>query len=269
MNAPAAALPAIDLRPLRSASVQRALDSDVASTALMNPCSESLAVARLTGISHRTLRYYDDIGLLSPDWIDPSTGYRWYEPQQIHRLHRILALRDMGVRLERLDRVETRIAHLEERNMADYDVIVKRTDPHWVLAASEQLAGLDGIVAAHGRLWPQLHATLDRLGVDFVPPSIAIERGSGPIDFTAALLVPDGVSYDVDGVSTTELPGLDRVAATVMRGDSFDAGFAALHAWIAESEEHETGELREIYLDCDGPRDTWVVELQLALEPRH
>lgn len=64
--------------------------------------------------------------------------------------------------------------------MADYDVIVKRTDPHWVLAASEQLAGLDGIVAAHGRLWPQLHATLDRLGVDFVPPSIAIERGSGP-----------------------------------------------------------------------------------------
>ncbi len=262
------------------------------------------AVARLTGISHRTLRYYDDIGLLSPDWIDPSTGYRWYEPQQIHRLHRILALRDMGVRLveisrllehdvsvdelrkilllkraethdqlveatERLDRVETRIAHLEERNMADYDVIVKSSDSHWVLAASEQLAGLDGIVAAHGRLWPQLHATLDRLGVDFVPPSIAIERGSGPIEFTAALLVPDGVSYDVDGVSTMELPGLDRVAATVMRGDGFDAGFAALHAWIAESGEQETGELREIYLDCDGPRDTWVVELQLALEPRH
>ena len=262
------------------------------------------AVARLTGISHRTLRYYDDIGLLSPDWIDPSTGYRWYEPQQIHRLHRILALRDMGVRLveisrllendvsvdelrrilllkraethdqlveatERLDRVETRIAHLEERNMADYDVIVKSTEPHWVLAASEQLAGLDGIVAAHGRLWLRLHAILDRIGVDFVPPSIAIERGSGPIEFTAALLVPDGVSYDVDGVSTIELPGLERVAATVMRGDGFDAGFAALHAWIAESGEHETGELREIYLDCDGPRDTWVVELQLALATRH
>ena len=31
-------------------------------------------VARLTGVSPRTLRYYDDIGLLSPDWIDPSTG---------------------------------------------------------------------------------------------------------------------------------------------------------------------------------------------------
>lgn len=260
-------------------------------------------VARLAGVSPRTLRYYDDIGLLSPDWIDPSTGYRWYEPQQIHRLHRILALRDMGVRLieisrlldqdvsvdelrrilllkraethdrlaeaaERLDRVETRIAHLEERTMANYDVIVKSTDAHWVVAASEQLGSLDEIVAAHGRLWPRLHAILDSLGVDFVPPSIAVERGSGPIEFTAALLVPEGVSYDVDGASTIQLPGLGRVAATVIRGDGFDAGFAALHAWVAESGERQTGELREIYLDCDGPRETWVVELQLALAPR-
>ena len=260
-------------------------------------------VARLTGVSPRTLRYYDDIGLLSPDWIDPSTGYRWYEPQQIHRLHRILALRDLGVRLieisrlleqdvgvdelrrillmqraeahdqlaeaaERLDRVETRIAHLEEQTMANYDVIVKSTEARWVIAASERLAGLDDIEAAQGRLWPRLHAILDGLGVEFVPPSIAVERGSGPIELMAALLVPDGVSYDVDGVSTVELPGLERVAATVMRGDGFDAGFAALHAWIAESGEHESGELREIYLDCDGPRETWVVELQLALAPR-
>lgn len=76
------------------------------------------------------------------------------------------------------------------------------------------------------------------------------------------------MSYDVDGASTTELPGLGRVAATVIRGECFDAGFAALHAWIAKSGEEETGELREIYLDCDGPRETWVVELQLALATR-
>ena len=124
---------------------------------------------------------------------------------------------------------------------------------------------LDEIVAAHGRLWPRLHAILQRLGVDFVPPSIAVERGSGPIEFTAALLVPEGVSYDLDGASTMELSGLGRVAATVIRGDGFDAGFAALHAWVAESGERKTGEVREIYLDCDGPRDTWIVELQLAL----
>ena len=62
-------------------------------------------VARLTGVSTRTLRYYDDVGLLSPAWVDPTTGYRWYEPQQIHPLHRIPALRDLGVRLIEISRL--------------------------------------------------------------------------------------------------------------------------------------------------------------------
>jgi hypothetical protein len=50
-----------------------------------------------------------------------------------------------------------------------------------------------------------------------------------------------------------------------MYGDDFNGGFRAFRAWVSEAGEHSTGESREIYLDCDGPRDTWVVELQLAL----
>ena len=53
-----------------------------------------------------------------------------------------------------------------------------------------------------------------------------------------------------------------------MHGDNFNGGFRALEAWITEAGERKAGELREIYLDCDGPRDTWVVELQVALEDR-
>jgi MerR family transcriptional regulator, activator of bmr gene len=33
-------------------------------------------VARLAQVSLRTLRYYDEIGLLRPVWVDPDTGYR-------------------------------------------------------------------------------------------------------------------------------------------------------------------------------------------------
>jgi DNA-binding transcriptional MerR regulator len=259
-------------------------------------------VARLAGVSVRTLRYYDEIGLLRPVWVDPSTGYRWYAPEQLRRLHRIVALRDLGVRLveiavlldeqvpveelrgilslrraeahdrlaaeaERLARVEARLAQLEEAEMTDYDVVVKSTDPEWVVGITESLASLGDIGRAHGRLWPRLHGVVRDIGVDRVPPSIAIERGRGPIEFTAALPVPDGVRYD-DGARTFELPGLARAATTVMYGDDFDGGFRALRTWIAEAGERESGELREIYLDCDGPRDTWVVELQLALEGR-
>ena len=56
-------------------------------------------VARLAQVSVRTLRHYDEIGLLKPAWADPQTGYRWYSPEQLHRLHRILVLRDLGVSL--------------------------------------------------------------------------------------------------------------------------------------------------------------------------
>jgi DNA-binding transcriptional MerR regulator len=260
-------------------------------------------VARLAGVSVRTLRYYDEIGLLRPVSVDAQTGYRWYGPEQLHRLHRILALRDLGVRLaeiarlldddlsveelrgilllkraeghdrmateaERLARVEVRLARMEEMKMDEYDVVVKATDDEWVLAMSEDLGGLDDIGPAHGRLWPQLHALLEEIGVDRVPPSIAVEVGHDPIHFTAALSVPDAISLADERARTVRLGGLPRAATTVMRGDDFDGGFAALRAWIADAGEHEAGELREVYLDCDGPRDTWVVELQLALEPR-
>ena len=55
--------------------------------------------ARLAQVSVRTLRHYDDVGLLSPAKVDSETGYRWYGPEQLARLHRILALRDLGVPL--------------------------------------------------------------------------------------------------------------------------------------------------------------------------
>jgi hypothetical protein len=157
---------------------------------------------------------------------------------------------------------------MKEATMADYDVVVKRTDAYRVIAITEELEVVAEVGAAHARLWPRLHAALDELGAEFTAPSIAIERGTGPIEFTAAVPVPSGMAVDLNGVQVIELPGLARAATTVIHGDpDFDAGFRALRAWIEQTGERESGELREIYLDCDGPRSTWVVELDLALEP--
>lgn len=93
--------------------------------------------------------------------------------------------------------------------------------------------------------------------------------GESPIRITFAVPVPDGVQCERDGFRTEELPALERVAATVIHGDpDFHGAFQALHAWAREAGETGTGESREVYLDCDGPRDTWVVELQIALTPK-
>ncbi len=272
-------------------------------------------VANLAQVSVRTLRYYDETGLLRPGWVDPDSGYRWYSAAQIHRLHRILALRDLGVALAdiavlleddlstdelrgilllrraeahdrmtaeqaRLARVEARLQQLEGPTMSQYDIVIKAVAPTWVLATAVEVPDVQGIVAAHEENWSRLHLVLDELGVEFSAPSIAVETplgafgelighaDPGPRLLTLALPVPEKVHHASPDISTRELGGTDRVASTVVRGDEdFDAGFDALERWIRDAGEKQTGELREVYLDCDGPRDTWVTEVQLVLQP--
>ncbi len=52
--------------------------------------------SKLSRISIRMLRYYDEIGLLRPAEIDPDSLYRYYAEHQLQTASRILALRDMG-----------------------------------------------------------------------------------------------------------------------------------------------------------------------------
>ena len=55
-------------------------------------------VARMTGITARTLRHYDEIGLLVPARVS-ANGYRWYGRGELLRLQRILLLRDLQLSL--------------------------------------------------------------------------------------------------------------------------------------------------------------------------
>ncbi len=61
-------------------------------------------IARLAGTTSRTLRHYDDIGLLPPSRI-ASNGYRHYDGQALVRLQRILLLRELGLGLPQIAEV--------------------------------------------------------------------------------------------------------------------------------------------------------------------
>src|SRR5215471_18823608 len=58
--------------------------------------------SHIARVSKRVLHYYDEIGLLQPSYIDPQTGYRYYSASQLPRLNRILALKDLGLSLDRI-----------------------------------------------------------------------------------------------------------------------------------------------------------------------
>lgn len=88
-------------------------------------------LSRMAGVSTRTLRYYDEIGLLKPARIN-SSGYRIYGAKEVDRLQQILFYRELGVGLERImeiitspafDRLQALKEHreklLEKRNQLD------------------------------------------------------------------------------------------------------------------------------------------------------
>src|SRR6266536_266228 len=61
--------------------------------------------SKLSRVSVKTLRFYDEIGLFKALEVDRFTGYRHYSASQLPRLNRILALKDLGFSLEQIAHV--------------------------------------------------------------------------------------------------------------------------------------------------------------------
>ncbi|MFI9555952.1 MerR family transcriptional regulator [Nonomuraea endophytica] len=72
-------------------------------------------LARMVGVSERTLRHYDKIGLLVPSAVDRKTGYRWYGVAELSRLERIRGLQRLGLPLRQIaDLLEAPEAQLRQ-----------------------------------------------------------------------------------------------------------------------------------------------------------
>ena len=68
--------------------------------------------AKLTGVSVRTLHYYDEIGLIKPAFVDAQNGYRFYDENSLLRMQEILFYRELDFSLKSI---------LEILSSPDYD----------------------------------------------------------------------------------------------------------------------------------------------------
>ncbi|MCD1258554.1 MerR family transcriptional regulator [Paenibacillus athensensis] len=68
----------------------------------MTPLIKIGLFSKLAQVTVRTLRHYDDIGLLAPAQIDPHSGYRYYTYDQLAFVHQIQAFKDAGLSLEQI-----------------------------------------------------------------------------------------------------------------------------------------------------------------------
>ena len=58
--------------------------------------------SKMSKTTIKTLRYYDEIGLLKPEEIDKFTNYRFYTTEQLVKMHRIQAFRQVGISIDEI-----------------------------------------------------------------------------------------------------------------------------------------------------------------------
>lgn len=108
-------------------------------------------LARMSGVSDRTLRHYDKIGLLRPAAVDAATGYRWYGTAELTRLERIRGLQRLGLSLRQItDLVDAPATQLRQA-LTDTVTALR----HDIAAMSSVVAAAEHHLASQTSIIPQ------------------------------------------------------------------------------------------------------------------
>ena len=102
--------------------------------------------AELTGVSVRTLHYYDEIGLLKPSEVDAQNGYRFYDEKSLERMQEILFYRELDFSLKTIAQI---------LSSPDYDKQQALTRQRKLLLAKKErleqlINALDGLEKGEG-----------------------------------------------------------------------------------------------------------------------
>lgn len=96
-------------------------------------------LGQMAGVSTRTLRYYDEIGILKPARIN-SSGYRIYGQQEVDRLQQILFYKELGIKLETINQIVTSPTFDGAKALKDHrlQLLDKRTQLDMLIANVEK-----------------------------------------------------------------------------------------------------------------------------------
>lgn len=259
--------------------------------------------ARVGQVTVQTLRHYDELGLLKPAVVDVGSGYRYYTMDQLPRLHRILALKDLGFSLEqiarlleddlpfaelrgmlrlkqnelrsqvqegldRLERLEARLHLIEQENRPlSYEVILKHVEPL-------RVASVRQIIPSYwdeGPLWAELCNKLQKAGVTAGSPCLSLYHSGEPeIDAEACAPIPLNIK-SIPGLSIRTLPAVETMASTIHPGSfaGLANAYAELLKWIDAHGYKIVEPNREIYLrlpeDYSRQDQNAITELQVPV----
>ncbi|MBN8657200.1 MAG: MerR family transcriptional regulator [Anaerolineae bacterium] len=242
--------------------------------------------SKLSRVSVRMLRHYDQLGLLKPVQTDTFTNYRYYTADQLPRLNRILALRDLGFSLEqisgmldeelsseqmlgmfklkraeieqqmqddqlKLSRLEARIYQLgRKKDTGMYDVILRNVGMDLVASYREVAEDDDRITSMFNELETYV-ARFDKARADKPPFTIYHDAEYRETEIDAEVAVP--LTFPIPGTETIqvrEMPAISTAACVVHSGSyaALYQAYNALLSWIEGNHYRMLGPIREVYL---------------------
>lgn len=238
--------------------------------------------SKLTKVSVRMLRYYDEVGLFKPAEIDDFTGYRYYSAKQISEINLIVSLRDMSfnvadiaviikekseekledilkvkgeeiknnIRAEemRLEKINSVIKNMKkERVNMSYNVTLKSIPSYKVISLRDTIQAYD----AEGMLWGKLGEYLGRKRIpcnDFAYATYHDEGyKEGEVDVEVVMGV-EKLMENEDGFIFKETEALEEVASILVPGEyaNIAEAYNFLGNWIEENGYSMIGNPRQV-----------------------
>jgi DNA-binding transcriptional MerR regulator len=257
----------------------------------------------LAQVSIRTLRHYDEMGLLKPIHVEVESGHRYYSVSQLPRLHRILALRDLGFPLdrigealreaisadslrgmlllrrveqeeqlheeeERLHRLKALLHLIDLEGRMTNDVILKDLPAQWIVSLRESIPAHRAV----GQLIGKFYGALGSLGVQ--GPGVVLlhdtEYKEDDVDAEAGVYLKQSAHVD-EPLHCYQLPPA-TVASAVHHGafNRIGEAYTALLRWVEANRYRPSGPTREIFLHVNVPAsrddESNVTEIQVPVE---
>ncbi len=264
--------------------------------------------SKMNRVTIKTLRYYDQIGLLKPTRVDEWTNYRYYSAKNITQLHRIIALKQIGFSIkeikeilnknlsskdlikflekkknetetlsleikEKANRIDSYLNVLKQENIMENNVIIKELPEVIVASMRKVIANYDEF----NEFYPVMGKLMEKHGVKCATPGYCFslyhdgEYKEKDIDVEICESV-DKIYESKDGITYKQIPST-KAACILHKGPYTTIGksYEAIFSWI-ERNGYQTADMpRESYIDGCWNKENpedWLTEIQIPVEKK-
>ncbi|MDD2493460.1 MAG: MerR family transcriptional regulator [Bacilli bacterium] len=260
--------------------------------------------SKLARVTIKALRYYDEIGLLRPVYIDKDTSYRYYETEQLYELSKIIVLRQLGVplndikaylsgknlalilekrkqsaimELENINRQITHINYLlkESNKTMNYQTVIKEVPEcivYYRRAKIKNYAAITPFIIETEKEFTINNPTLKRVEPNYCyMVYLDDEYKDADISLEYAEAV-EKVGNESKNVAFKVVP-TTTMASVLHKGSYLNLGdaYAYITNWIKENKYNFVGSPRERYIDGmwnKKSEEEWLTEIQFPIAKR-